>query len=55
MIWFFIAGFISGVVGTLKFSTYWVKKHNKYTQHVFERSMKAQQREREITGGDYHD
>ena len=27
MIWFFIAGFISGVVGMMMYAHYWVKKH----------------------------
>lgn len=27
MIWFFIAGFISGVVGTVMYSKWWMYKH----------------------------
>lgn len=27
MIWFFIAGFIGGVVGTLMFIQHWIRKH----------------------------
>ena len=29
MIWFFLAGFISGAVGTLRFAGWWAKKYDK--------------------------
>lgn len=29
MIWYFLAGVIAGIVGTVKYSRWWVKKHTK--------------------------
>ena len=34
MIWFFLAGFISGVVGTLKFANWYVRRNTIYVQKV---------------------
>ena len=51
MIWYFLAGFIAGAVGMVMFSDWQVRKHKEFLRQMEQDRIKAQKRERELTGG----